>query len=280
MATKDINYGQRMTTKFAVSKVTTTIVLILYYIPIVILVLYSFNQSKYINVWEGFSLKWYYSIFQDEALIAAVLVSLKIASISATLSTVIGTLISFVFVKIDKLYFKTLLIALLSIPFVIPEVIIGAALLLLFVVSEKVIGWPQDKNMFTIILAHMIVGVSYVSVIVQTRLIALDKSIEEAALNLGASPVKVFFVITLPMISKSLLAGWLLAFTLSLDDVVLSSFTSGPESTTLPMLIYSRIKIGLSPQVNVLASIMLLMAILVLPLIYIANIKNIEQDCE
>lgn len=266
-----------MIKQFSITKSFTTTVLVLYYIPIVILVLYSFNYSKYVNTWEGFSLRWYKSIFQDEALINAALISLKIASISATLSTILGTLIACTLVKMRGLHCRTLVVALLSMPFVIPEVIIGAALLLLFVALEKTIGWPADKNVTTVILSHMVIGVSYVSVTVQTRLINLDKSIEEAALNLGASPLKVFFLITLPIISRSIIAGWLLAFTLSLDDVVLSSFTSGPESTTLPMLIYSRIKIGITPQVNVLASLMLVIAILTLSVVYIMNTNKAKE---
>jgi putrescine transport system permease protein len=267
-----------MTTKLSPHKIFTIAVLIFYYIPICILVVYSFNSSKYINVWSGVSLKWYRSILEDEALLDAALMSLKIAGASATLSTIMGTLIAFVFVKIQKLRFKTLLVALLSIPFVIPEVIIGASMLLLFVTSRKVIGWPDGGNMATVMLAHMIMGISYVSITVQSRLANVDQSIEEAAMDLGASPLRVFFFITLPIISKSLLVGWLLAFVLSFDDVVISSFTSGPESTTLPMLIYSRMKIGITPQVNALATIMLCAAIIILTVGYFLTAKNEDPD--
>jgi putrescine transport system permease protein len=267
-----------MNTKFSLHKIFTTAVLIFYYIPICVLVVSSFNDSKYINIWGGLSLKWYRSILEDQVLLNVTLNSLKIACASATLSTIMGTLIAFVFVKIQRLRFRTLLIALLSIPFVIPEVIIGASMLLLFVTSKKVIGWPDGGSLATVMLAHMIMGISYVSVTVQSRLANVDQFIEEAAMDLGASPLRVFFLITLPTISKSLLVGWLLAFVLSFDDVVISSFTSGPESTTLPMLIYSRIKIGITPQVNALASIMLCAAIVILTVGYFLSPRNEESD--
>jgi len=263
-----------MNRRFTFTKIFTGATLLLYYIPICVLIFYSFNASRYLNVWEGFSLRWYRSLIEDEALLEAALISFKIAFASATISTVIGTATAFMLIKTKRLYGKTLLTGMLSIPFVVPEVIIGVSMLLLFIAFERATGWPEQRSIFTVILAHTTIGIAYASMIIQTRLLSFDVSLEKAAMNLGASPLKTFFVITLPIISKGLIAGWLLTFTISFDDLIVSSFTSGPESTTLPMLIYSRIKVRLSPQINVLATIMIFIITVAMTAIYLSNSKK------
>jgi putrescine transport system permease protein len=263
-----------MNKKLTFTKTFTGITILLYYIPIFVLIIYSFNASRYLNVWGGFSLKWYKSLMEDEALLEAALISFKIAFASATISTIVGTATALMLIRAKRLHGKTFLTGMLSIPFVVPEVIIGASMLLLFIAFEKITGWPEHRNIFTVILAHTTIGIAYASMIIQTRLLSFDTSLEEAAMNLGASPLKTFFVITLPIISKGLIAGWLLAFTLSFDDLIISSFTSGPESTTLPMLIYSRIKVGLTPKTNVLATIMICIIIFVMTVVYFTNLKK------
>jgi putrescine transport system permease protein len=244
-------------------------------LPILILVIYSFNDSKYVSVWQGISTKWYFSLLQDKALLNAALTSINIASISASISVCLGTIAGFILIRFPHFKGRTLFTSLLIAPFVIPEVIIGFSLLLLYIVSHKFLGWPAERNSFTVILAHATIGIAYVSFIIQARLRSIDPSLEEAAMDLGASPMQVFRVITLPIISKSLLVGWLLAFTLSFDDVIIASFTSGPSSTTLPMLIYSRIKFGISPQVNALASVLIGA---VVSIILVASIINYKKQ--
>lgn len=246
-----------MQSKFSFSRVFMAIALVLIYMPIMVVIFYSFNDSPYVTVWGGLSTKWYVTIFQDEALISALLTSLNIATASATLATILGTMAGLALIRLGKFRGRTLFVGMLSAPFVIPEVITGFSLLLIFVVMDQTFGILKDRGSLTVMLAHTTVGISYVAIMVANRLSSFDESLEEAAMDLGAHPIKVFFVITLPIIAKSLVAGWLLAFTLSLDDVVIASFTSGAGTTTLPMLIYSRIKFGLSPQVNALASLMI-----------------------
>jgi putrescine transport system permease protein len=260
--------------KISLNKVLMTLALIFIYTPIAILVLYSFNNSCFVNIWGGFSTKWYSSIFQDEALIDAVLTSLKIATSSATIATILGTMAGLALSRLGRFHGRTLFIGMLSAPFIIPEVITGFSLLLIFVVLEQIIGWPKDRGSLTVILAHTTIGISYVAITVLARLASFDKSLEEAALDLGAHPMKVFFVITLPIIAKSLVAGWLLSFTLSIDDVVIASFTSGAGTTTLPMLIYSRMKFGISPQINALATLMVGSVILAVLIAYVMSVRK------
>lgn len=228
------------------------------YIPILILILYSFNDSKLVTVWGGFSTKWYGSLWQDRELMSAVAISIKVAASSATVAVVLGTLAGVALSRFGLFRGRALFSGMLSAPFIMPEVIIGFSLLLLFVTLEQLTGWPQGRSILTIILAHSTMGMAYVAVVVQARLSAFDRSLEEAALDLGARPFKVFLVITLPLILPALIAGWLLSFTVSLDDLVVASFTSGPGSTTLPMLIYSRVRLGVSPEINALATIIVL----------------------
>ena len=226
------------------------------YLPIVSLVAYSFNASKLVTVWAGFSTKWYGALMHDTALLKAAWLSLRIATMNATLALILGTLAGFSLARSGRFRGRTLLSGMVTAPLVMPEVITGLSLLLLFVAMQGLIGWPEKRGITTITIAHATFSLSYVAVIVQSRLTGLDESIEEAALDLGARPVKVFFAITLPLITPALISGWLLSFTLSLDDLVLASFVSGPGSSTLPMVIFSKVRLGVSPEINALATIM------------------------
>jgi putrescine transport system permease protein len=218
------------------------------YLPIVSLVAYSFNASKLVTVWAGFSTKWYGLLMHDTALLKAAWLSLRIATMNATLALILGTLAGFSLARFGRFRGRTLLTGMVTAPLVMPEVITGLSLLLLFVAMQGLIGWPEKRGITTITIAHATFSLSYVAVIVQSRLTGLDESIEEAALDLGARPVKVFFAITLPLIAPALISGWLLSFTLSLDDLVLASFVSGPGSSTLPMVIYSKVRLGVSQR--------------------------------
>ncbi|NLP59774.1 ABC transporter permease subunit [Paraburkholderia sacchari] len=225
------------------------------YIPIISLVVYSFNESKLVTVWSGFSLKWYAALLQDDELLTAAWLSLKIGLMTAFASVVIGTWAGFVLARFGRFRGFTLFAGMINAPLVIPEVIQGISLLLLFVAMEQLIGWPKGRGVITMWIGHVMLCVSYVAIVVQSRVKELDKSLEEAALDLGATPLKVFFVVTLPLISQALLSGWLLSFTLSIDDLVLSAFLSGPGSTTLPLVVFSRVRLGLNPEMNALATL-------------------------
>jgi putrescine transport system permease protein len=225
------------------------------YLPIVLLVIYSFNESKLVTVWSGFSTRWYGALLDDDELITAAWLSIRIALLTATAAVVLGTIGGFVLARFGRFRFFTLFAAMINAPLVMPEVIIGISMLLLFVQMEQVFGWPQGRGMATIWIGHVTLCVSYVAIIVQSRVKELDRALEEAAMDLGATPGKIFFVITLPLISQALLAGWLLSFTLSLDDLVLTAFLSGPGSTTLPMVVFSRVRLGLNPEMNALATL-------------------------
>jgi len=226
------------------------------YIPIVSLIVYSFNKSRLVTVWGGFSTKWYGALLQNEQILNAAWLSLKIAAISATLAVALGTLAGMVLARFGPFKGRTLLSGLTTAPLVMPEVITGLSLLLLFVTMEQIIGWPKGRGMTTIIIAHITFTMAFVTVVVQSRLAQMDDSLEEAAMDLGARPHKVFFLITLPIIFPALMSGWLLAFTLSLDDLVITSFVAGPGSSTLPMVIFSKVRLGVSPDINALATIL------------------------
>jgi putrescine transport system permease protein len=228
------------------------------YAPIVSVVIYSFNASRLVTVWAGFSLKWYGALFENEAIGRAALVSLEVALIAATGALILGTLVAYALARFRLFTGRALFAAMATAPLVMPEVITGLSLLLLFVALEQATGWPQGRGILTIAIAHITLGVAFVAVVVEARLSSFDRSLEEAALDLGAPPAKVFFVITLPLIAPALAAGWLLAFTLSLDDLVIASFTAGPASTTLPMVVYSSVRLGVSPQINALATLILI----------------------
>lgn len=239
-------------------RIILVVVFAFLYIPMLMLIIYSFNSSKLVTVWAGFSTKWYGELVNNTALLKAVGLSLGIAAASATLAIILGTLASYVIVRFRRFKGANLFSFMTTAPLVMPDVITGLALLLLFVAMGYIIGWPQDRGAMTIWLAHVTFCTAYVTVVVSARLRELDRSIEEAAMDLGANPLKVFFIITLPMIAPALVSGWLLAFTLSLDDLVIASFVAGPGSTTLPMLIFSKVRLGVSPDINALASIILL----------------------
>ncbi|MDR2681875.1 MAG: ABC transporter permease subunit [Holosporaceae bacterium] len=227
------------------------------YFPLICIVIYSFNESRFVTVWSGFSLKWYRALFSDPIMLRATVTSLKIACISATVSVIFGTIAAIVITRLQIFRGKSFFIGAITAPLVMPEVVMGLSLLMLFVGMEKYFGWPNGRGTTTVIIAHITLTLSYVTMVVQARLQDLDRSIEEAALDLGASPLKVFFVITLPMISPSIVVGWLLSFALSLDDVVIASFVAGPGSTTLPMIVFSSLRFGISPEVNALATILM-----------------------
>jgi putrescine transport system permease protein len=228
------------------------------YIPILLLIFYSFNESRLVTVWGGFSTKWYAALFQNEQVLGAAWLSLKIAAMNATGATILGTLAGLALARFGRFRGRPLLTGMATAPQVMPEVITGLSLLLLFVAMEQAFGWPEGRGITTITIAHMTFSMAYVTVIVQSRLSALDESLEEAAMDLGARPARVFFLITLPIIRPAILAGWLLAFTLSWDDLVITSFVTGPGSSTLPVVIFSKVRLGVSPDINALASILVL----------------------
>ncbi len=226
------------------------------YLPILVLMFYSFNESKLATVWSGFSLKWYGKLFQNEQMLGAAWISIKIAFFTATAAVVLGTLAALVMTRMRRFPGKTLFGALITAPLVMPEVILGLSVLMLFMSLGSVIGLAP-RGVVSIWIAHVTFTLAFVTVVLSSRMAELDKSLEEAAMDLGANRVKVFFLITLPIIAPAMISGWLLAFTLSLDDVVVASFVSGPSSTTLPMVIFSSARRGLNPQVNALATIMI-----------------------
>jgi putrescine transport system permease protein len=225
------------------------------YVPIVSLVVYSFNESQLVTVWTHFSTRWYAALLSDDELIAAAWLSLRIGLMTAFASVVIGTWAGFVLARMGRFRGFTLYTGMINAPLVIPEVIQGISLLLLFIEMAKWLGWPAGRGVFTIWIGHVMLCISYVAIIVQSRVRELHPSLEEAALDLGATPLRVFFSITFPLISQALVAGWLLSFTLSIDDLVLSAFLSGPGSTTLPLVVFSRVRLGLNPEMNALATL-------------------------
>jgi putrescine transport system permease protein len=227
------------------------------YAPIVSLIVFSFNESKLVTVWGGFSTKWYAALLQNEQILGAAWISLQVAVVAATLAVILGTLAATVLVRFGRFRGRALLTGMSTAPLVMPEVITGLSLLLLFVAMEQLIGWPAGRGKTTIIIAHVTFCMAYVTVVVQSRLAGMDESLEEAAMDLGARPVRVFFDVTLPVIAPALVAGWLLAFTLSLDDLVVASFVTGPGASTLPMVIFSKVRLGVSPDVNALATIII-----------------------
>lgn len=243
-----------------VSKIFLTAGFFFLYAPILILVIFSFNKSELVTVWAGFSLKWYGELFRDPQMLGAAWISLKIAILAASAAVVLGTMAAIVMVRMGEFKGKTAFISMITAPLVMPEVITGLSLLLLFVAMGQSLGWPGERGMLTIWIAHVTFCTAFVAVVVTSRLQELDESIEEAAQDLGAPPWKVFFLVTLPIIAPALMSGWLLAFTLSLDDLVIASFVSGPGSTTLPMQVFSSVRMGISPQINALATLVILAA--------------------
>ncbi|MEM6617018.1 MAG: ABC transporter permease subunit [Pseudomonadota bacterium] len=221
------------------------------YLPIVILVTYSFNESRLVTVWGGFSTKWYVELFQNQGLMSAAWVTLRVSVVSATIATVLGTMAALALQRFGRFHGRTLFSGMIYAPLVMPEVITGLSLLLLFVAMGFARGF------WTVLIAHVTFSMCYVAVVVQSRLVSFDRSIEEAAQDLGCPPAKSFFQITLPMILPAVVAGWMLAFTLSLDDLVIASFTTGPGATTLPMKIYSQVRLGVTPEINAVCTILI-----------------------
>ena len=228
------------------------------YVPMILLVIYSFNYSKLVPVWGGWSTRWYYVLFESQDVWDAVSLSLKIALINATVATILGTLAGLAMVRFGRFRGRTLFGGMLVAPLVMPEVITGLSLLVFFISFKQLIGWPAERGFTTITIAHITFSLAYVAVIIQARLTGMGQSLEEAAADLGAKPFKVLTAITLPRLAPGMVSGWLLAFTLSLDDLVIASFVTGPGANTLPILIFSRIRLGLRPDINALATIIIL----------------------
>ncbi|KQW34108.1 ABC transporter permease subunit [Pseudomonas brassicacearum] len=254
--------------RFSFSSLMLVLGLLFIYAPMLILVIYSFNASKLVTVWGGWSIKWYVGLLDNSQLMGSVLRSLEIACYTAIAAVALGTLAAFVLTRITHFKGRTLFGGLVTAPLVMPEVITGLSLLLLFVAMAQMIGWPQERGIVTIWIAHTTFCAAYVAVVVSARLRELDLSIEEAAMDLGARPWKVFFLITIPMIAPSLAAGGMMSFALSLDDLVLASFVSGPGSTTLPMEVFSAVRLGVKPEINAVASLILLAVSLVTFLVW------------
>lgn len=252
-----------MTSRFSFSKVMFWVGVFFLYAPMAVLIFYSFNESRLVTVWAGFSTKWYFELFKDTQLMSAVFRSLELAFFSATAAVAFAIFASIVMVRFNKFKGRTLFSGMITAPLVMPDVIIGLSMLLLFVATSQMIGWPASRGMFTIWIAHTTFGMAYATVVISSRLREMDRSLEEAALDLGATQLKSFFLITLPIISPAIVSAWLLAFTLSLDDVVIASFVTGPGATTLPIEVFSAVRLGVSPKINALATLIILAVSLV-----------------
>jgi putrescine transport system permease protein len=227
------------------------------YVPLLSLIVYSFNKSRLVTLWGGFSTEWYSKLFANTQIIDAALLSIRIAALSATFATLLGTMAGLALARFLRFPGRTLFSGLVSAPLVMPEVITGLSMLFLFIWMEELIGWPHGRGATTVTMAHITFSMSYVAVIVQSRLSSMDASLEEAAMDLGSKPLRVLFDVTLPIISPAMLSGWLLAFTLSLDDLVITAFTTGPGANTLPLVVWSKVKLGVTPDINALATIII-----------------------
>lgn len=250
------------------------------YLPILILIIYSFNDSKLVTVWGGWSTRWYSELFQDTMLMQAVSLSLFIAVCAASAAVVLGTASAFVLARFGRFPGMNSFTFMNSAPLVMPEVITGLSLLLLFVAMGEVFGWPQNRGTATIWIAHVTLCTAYVTVVVAARLREFDKTLEEAAMDLGARPLKVFFVITLPLIAPAIAAGWLLAFTLSLDDLVIASFVSGPNASTLPMVVFASVRLGVNPKINALATLFIGIVSIIAFLGWLSLSRNERRDAQ
>jgi len=226
------------------------------YLPIAALVVFSFNDSPLPNLWRGFTFKWYVALAHDDEMLSGLALSLRIAVLTACGSVVLGTLAAFALVKYRRFFGRTLFSGMVTAPLVMPEVVVGLSLLLMLVAVQRALGFPE-RGLATIWLGHLLLGVAYATVVIRSRLAAMPPQLEEAAMDLGARPHQVFWLVTLPMISQSLVSAWLLTFTISLDDVVISAFLSGPGSTTMPLVIFSRARLGLNPSVNAIATVII-----------------------
>lgn len=267
-------YGKR--SKFLT--VMVTIGMAFFYIPMILLVIYSFNYSKLVLVWGGWSTRWYKVLFESEEVWAAVNMSLKIALVNATFATILGMLAALSMVRFGKFRGRTLFGGMLVAPLVMPEVITGLSLLVMFITLKQFFGWPENRGFATITIAHITFSMAYVAVTIQARLTGMGQSLEEAAADLGAKPFKVLTSITIPRLAPALISGWLLAFTLSLDDLVIASFVSGPGANTLPVLIFSRIRLGLRPDINALATIIILVVAVCIAIAALIMFRQQKRD--
>ena len=227
------------------------------YLPILSVMIYSFNDSRLVTLWGGFSLRWYAHLLKDEEVLEAALLSLQIAAVSATVATCLGALVALAMQRLTRLRGRLLLAGMITAPLVMPEIITGLSLLFLFISMAEWIGWPATRGATTITMAHITFSMAYVAVVVRSRLSGMDESLEEAAMDLGGRPLAVFFDITVPMLLPALVSGWLLAITMSLDDLVISRFVSGPGATTLPMMIFAKVRLGVTPDINAIATIII-----------------------
>jgi putrescine transport system permease protein len=229
------------------------------YLPIALVIVYSFNESRMVTVWAGFSTKWWSALFANEAMLSAAFLSIRIAVVSATVATLLGLAAGYALARVPRFRGRTVFSSLVIAPMVMPEVVMGISMLLLFVGSERIFGGP-DRGFLTIAIGHITFSMAFVAIVVQARLAEFDRSLEEAAMDLGATPWVTFLTVTLPLIAPSLVSGWLLALTLSLDDLILTQFVAGAQSQTLPMRVYSSVRLGVDPQINVLATIVVCVA--------------------
>jgi len=267
-------YGKR--SKFLT--IMVTIGMAFFYIPMILLVIYSFNYSKLVLVWGGWSTRWYKVLFESEEVWAAVNMSLKIALVNATFATILGMLAALSMVRFGKFRGRTLFGGMLVAPLVMPEVITGLSLLVMFITLKQFFGWPENRGFATITIAHITFSMAYVAVTIQARLTGMGQSLEEAAADLGAKPFKVLTSITIPRLTPALISGWLLSFTLSLDDLVIASFVSGPGANTLPVLIFSRIRLGLRPDINALATIIILVVAVCIAIAALIMFRQQKRD--
>lgn len=238
-----------------------------FYVPIFLVIFFSFNASSSLSVWGGFSLAWYKALFLNEEIWNAVLRSLQVAFVSATVAVFLGLLLSILFARLKAIRFHSLFEGLSLTPLVVPEVLTGLAFLVFFVTLERYCGWPQGRGLSTVTIAHATLALAYTTLVLRSGLSELDLSLEEAALDLGAKYTTVFFTITLPLMKPSLVSAWLLAFVLSMDDLIIASFTTGPGSSTLPMVIFSQLKTGITPEVNALSSLIILVVLIISPVV-------------
>ena len=252
--------------------------LVFLYAPMTLLIIYSFNYSKLVPVWGGWSTRWYKELFQSPEVWEAVGLSLQIAFINATLATILGTLAGLAMVRFGRFKGRTLFGGILVAPLVMPEVITGLSLLVFFISLKELIGWPAERGFTTITIAHITFSLAYVAVIIQARLTGIGETLEEAASDLGARPFKVLKAITLPRLAPGMLSGWLLAFTLSLDDLVIASFVTGPGANTLPILIFSRIRLGLRPDINALATLIIIFVAVLVALAAYLMFRQQKRD--
>lgn len=254
-----------------------------FYVPVLSMIVFSFNRSRLATVWGGFSLEWYGRLFHNRQVMDAALLSLEIALVSATVATVLGTMAGIALARFRSFRGRTLFSGFITAPLIMPEVITGISMLMLFILMANWIGWPEKRGFVTVTIAHITFSMTYVATIVQSRLSSTDQAVEEAAMDLGARPWQVLRDVTLPIIAPAIGSGWLLALTLSLDDVVISSFTTGPGSTTLPILIWSKVKLGVTPDINALAALIILVvtvAVIAAGLLMVRAERRREADIQ